>query len=742
MIVSKPHAHRQSWSLRDYLKCFRRRRLAIAIPALSFLALGLVLYTASPRRYVAEAVVALDVRRIQILSTEAVLSPLPQESPVLRTELDVINSRLMAERVLDRLDQQGIAPPPPSVSFLDTLRHRFRGTDPVADIAPAGSPAAMSPDRRRQRIDQLLDNLKVSNDGRSYTIFIVFTAASPAYAAVVANAFGEAYLDYQTDVQAAATRHASDWLGAKLSDLRRKLEVSESSVETFRRSAGMVISEGASLEAQRLNTLNTALIQARADRAAAEARLETAKGLVQSDDGLDSFAEVLKSPIIQELRAEQAKVDRQLTEYADTGAVKANEIPALRSQQASLRDQIKREVDRVVASLANEIAVEQHKEDALQLAFQQAETAQSTANTAQLQLNQLDREASANRTIYESYLTRYKQTIEQDGLAVPEARLISRAEPPGVPASPRLMPFVMLSLLAGCGLGIALALLRETFDSRIRSRRDLEDATELPVFDLIPLQRRPGPMPVHAAVVKQPDSPFGEAARRLRSTLFLAPTTRRAQILALTSADAGDGKTTLCIALARSMALAGQKVILIDADLRNPTVAEQMGVTPPVSLLDLIRDGQRLDEAIASDKISPSHFIAARPDALTAEHLLGEPGFQDLLSRLRKRYDRIIIDTGAVRASTDAAQLGALVDAVLLVTRWGRTTRSAVLSSIRHLAFRGTPVSGLILNGVSGYRREQDEIDQLAGPAPAELSPPRPARPYEVKEGLGLAREA
>ena len=742
MIVSKPHANRQSWGLRDYLKCFRRRRLAVAIPALSFLALGLVLYTASPRRYVAEAVVALDVRRIQILSTEAVLSPLPQESPVLRTELDVINSRLMAERVLDRLEQQGVAPPPPTASFLDTLRHRFRGTDAVADVSPAGSPAATSPERRRERIDQLLDNLKVSNDGRSYTIFIVFTAASPAYAAVVANAFGEAYLDYQTDVQAAATRHASDWLGAKLSDLRRKLEVSESSVETFRRSAGMVISEGASLEAQRLNTLNTALIQARADRAAAEARLETAKGLVRSDDGLDSFAEVLRSPIIQELRAEQAKVDRQLTEYADTGAVKANEIPALRSQQASLREQIKREVDRVVASLANEIAVEQHKEDALQLAFQQAETAQSTANTAQLQLNQLDREASANRTIYESYLTRYKQTIEQDGLAVPEARLISRAEPPGVPASPRLMPFVMLSLLAGCGLGVGLALLRETFDSRIRSRRDLEDATELPVFDLIPLQRRPGPMPIHAAVVEQPDSPFGEAARRLRSTLFLAPTTRRAQILALTSADAGDGKTTLCIALARSMALAGQKVILIDADLRNPTVAEQMGVTPPVSLLDLIRDGQRLDEAIASDRLSPSHFIAARPDALTAEHLLGEPGFQDLLSRLRKRYDRIIIDTGAVRASTDAAQLGALVDAVLLVTRWGRTTRSAVLSSIRHLAFRGTPVSGLILNGVSGYRREQDEIDQLAGPAPAENPPPRPARPYEVKEGLGLAREA
>ncbi|WP_225771441.1 polysaccharide biosynthesis tyrosine autokinase [Inquilinus sp. Marseille-Q2685] len=734
MIVSKQAAVRQTSKVREYLRFLRRRKYSVALPALIFLAVGLTLYSVMPRRYVAEAVVALDPRRIQILSTEAVLSPLPQESPVLRTELDIINSRLMAERVLDRLERMGLEMPSPATSLTSTALQLFSGR------TRAQAEAAAPVDRRTQ-IDRLLGNLTVSNDGRSYTIFIMFAATDPVYAAAAANAFGEAYLDYQADMQAAATRHATEWLGSKLVDLRKQLEASESAVEAFRRDAGLVIAEGTSLQAQQLSTLNTALIQARSERAAAEARYQTATTLARSDNGLDSFGAVLGSPIVQALRAEQAKVDRQLSEYEDTGVTKSAELPVLRSQQASLRQQIRQEVDRVVASLANEVEVERRKESGLETTLQAAEAAQSTVNAAQLQLNQLEREASANRTVYESYLTRYKQTIEQDGLALPEARLISQAEPPGLPAAPKLIPFVVLSLLAGSGLGLGVATLREGFDNRVRSRRDLEEITPLPVLDLVPYLRAPRTLPVHAAVVEIPGSAFGEAVRRLRSTLLLAPMLRRAKVLALTSPERGDGKTTLCLTLARSMALTGQKVILIDADLRNPMVASMTGVEPSVRLLDVVRDGRHPNDAITADRISPLHLIAAYPDRLAAERLLDEAGFAALLSQLRQRYDRIIIDIGSVEASTSTTQLGSLVDGMVLVTRWEKTTRSIAASSIRHLAFRGAPISSVILNGVRGHRPDRDEADHPAVPALPDGTALL-AKPYKAGDDLAVAHEA
>ena len=734
MIVSKQTTSRQPSGLANYLRFLRRRKLSIALPALISVALGLALYSASPRRYNAEAVVALDQRRIQILSAEAVLSPLPQESPVLRTELDIINSRLMAERVLERLERQGITPPPPALSLRTKIVRLITGQ-------AEASADTQEPESQRDGIDRLLDGLSVSNDGRSYTIFIGFAATNPAYAATVANAFGEAYLDYQADTQAAATRHATEWLGAKLGDLRKQLEGSESAVEAFRQKAGLVVSQGTSLEAQRLSALNSALAQARSDRAAAEARYQTATALARSDTGLDSFAAVLGSPIVQTLRSEQAKVDRQLSEYEDTGVTKSADLPMLRSQQASLKEQIRQEVDRVVASLANDVDVERRKESVLQADFQQAEGAQSAASAAQLQLSQLEREASANRTVYESYLTRYKQTIEQDGLALPEARMISRAEAPGFPATPKLVPFVVLSLLAGSGIGIGIASLRESFDNRIRSRRDLDEITALPIFDLVPQLRASSAVPTHAAVVKAPKSAFSAAARRLGTSLLLAPAMRRAQVLAVTSGGSGDGKTTLCITLARSMAMSGQKVLLIDADLRNPMVASLTGVVPSVRLLDLIRDGRRLDEAALTDRISPMHVIAAAPDRLAAEHLLDEVGFRNLLTQLRKRYDRIIIDLGSVEASASATQLGSLVDSVLVVVRWEKTTRTALSACIRRLSFHGAPVFGLVLNGVHGNQLDRDDIGHPAASAPADGTLPR-LRPHEVKDELSVVREA
>jgi succinoglycan biosynthesis transport protein ExoP len=737
--------------LQDYLHILRRRKLAIAIPVASAITIAAFLYSQAQPSYVAEVVIALDVRRVQVLPADAVVSPLPQDSPVLRTELDVIMSRTMADRVADILEHEGYQPADIAPPLAETFRQRVERLigsawqsivgQPVPDQTDPQTYADESP-TRRDVIDRLLGDLQVSNDGRSYTIFISYTAQDPDFAAAVANGFGEAYLSYQASVQSEATRQASEWLGAKLDDLRQRLEASEAAAERFRRDAGLIESDGTTLETQRINALNIELVQARSSRADAEARLETAETLSQTEEGLDNFAQVLGSATIQALRAEQARVGRSLSELQDTGALKSSQLPSLHSQLESLRQQIAVEVQRVLKSLDNELDVARRKESALLAAFQEAEADLTKTSDARVQLNQLEREATADRTIYETYLNRYKQTIEQEGYSVREARMVSQAEPPSVPASPKLVPYAALGLLAGLGLGFALALLRESTDDRVRSPGDLEKAIGVPVIDVVPrIRGMKHRTAVSAFVLDQPRSAFSEAIRTLRSTLQLAPATRRAQVLMFTSVEPGEGKTSLVVSLTRSAAKAGLKTIVVDTDLRKPAIAAQFGTPAVLPLPDVIGGAQSLEEAVQVDPRSQAHFIAAAPSEESLDLVLGAGHLREALSKLRKRYDLILLDTAPASTSTDAAQMGGLADAVILVVRWGRTSTEAVATTVRQLAFRGVTVSGVILNGVPAGRRAYYESGALL--PPNGLPEIDHTRPPDVRgQGIGLVKEA
>jgi capsular exopolysaccharide synthesis family protein len=749
MIEIAANSNHHMRGAQEYLRILRRRKWAIWIPVAAAMMISTFLYMQAQPHYVAEVVIALDVRRVQVLPADAVVSPLPQDSPVLRTELDVISSRTMADRVIDILEHTGYQPADIAPPLVETSRDkigRWIGDgwrtlveEPAPDRPEPQSDAAEGP-TRRDMIDRLLDNVQVSNDGRSYTIFISYTSGDPEFSAAVANAFGEAYLSYQASVQSEATRQASEWLGAKLDDLRQRLETSEAAAERFRRDAGLIESDGQTLETQRINALNIELVQARSSRADAEARLETAKALSQSEGGLDNFAQVLGSATIQALRAEQAKVERGLSELQDTGAVKSSQLPSLQSQLESLKQQIAGEVQRVLKSLDNELDVARRKENALQAAFQEAEADLTKTSDARVQLNQLEREATADRTIYETYLNRYKQTIEQEGYAVREARMVSKAEPPSMPASPKLVPYAGLGLLAGLGFGFGLALLRENLDDRVRSPDDLEKTIGLPVIDLVPRIRRiKRPAAVSAFVVDQPRSAFSEAIRALRSTLQLAPATRRAQVLMFTSAHSGEGKTSLAVALARSAARIGLKAIVVDADLRKPAIAAQFGTPAALPVPDVVGAAQSLEDAIQVDPRSQAHFIAPASFGDSLDCVLGGAYLREALPKLRKRYDLIILDTAPALTSTDAAQLGALADAVILVVRWGRTNTEAVTSTVRQLAFRGISVSGVILNGVPPGRQSRYESGSLPQ-WPPEIDQPRP--PDMRGQGIGLVKEA
>lgn len=649
-------------------------------------------YLRAPAQYLAEAVLVLDVRKLQGLPSESVVSALPQESPVLRTELDIINSRMMAERVLTILDRQGF-PPPTSIEPTTTpaIASAMEARLPL--------PAATDPGTRshsRAEIDALLSELDVLNDGRSYTIYISFRGDNREYAAAVPNAFGQAYREYQVDLQNTAIHRVGEWLGQKLISLRSKLEQSEGTASNYREKAGLVLANGMTLQAQQISALNAELAALRAKLAGTKARLATAVEAAKGKSG-KYLTEMLASSAIQQLRSEDGRIERLIGELYENNATKSAQLPQLISQRAALRAQIQTEVEQIVDSLRNEIDVMQRQQDTVEGNIQQIQDSMAKTNDALVHADQLDREASANRAIYESYLTRYKQTIEQDGIAAAEAHIISPAVPPRSKANPRLAVWLAGGGALGLGLGLLAAFLADATDKRVRSLNELEAATGTPIIAVIPKLSIRERNESHR-MVSDGRSHFGRSLADLQAYLRLSAPTKRAILVAVTSATEQEGKTLVVAGLARSVAASGLRTIIVDANLRNPMIAKEFGARPSHHLEEVIRGIGTFRDAIHHEASSSVDFIAARPCAVPSEFLLGNERFSRLLDELKEEYDLILVDTPALSVGADAIRIASLADMSIFVVHREKARADHVVASLGKLSVETTGHNGIVLN--------------------------------------------
>ena len=663
MIISDVSSGNDRQPVADLLDTIKRRKLMLTLPLVVGVGAGVAGYLTAPTSYLSEAVLVLDMRRLQPLPNEAAISPLPQDSPVLRSELDIINSRMMAQKVLELLQTD-----------------KGKGADAGPDAAK-GDKASISAVEERRQIDALLSGLHVSNDGRSYTIFISYRASNPVYAAKVANAFASAYLDHQIDVQQAATRGVSDWLGEKLVTLRNDLETAERAAEAFRQQAGLAGERGqTTFQTQRVAALNAEIVAAMGAVSTAEARLQTAQALKARDEA-PALTEVLASPAIQNLRNEQARVERKLDELKANGALKSAEIPVLTAEREALRQQISMQVDRIIGSLNNEILIARQRRADLEKALKSAEADLANANQAQVKAQQLDREANASRVVYESYLTRYKQLIEQDGIARPEAQLISAAEPPMVKASPRLLNWLLLGLGLGGLFAVAGTALREVFDKVRPVRTAPLSLPGIPAATLLPTAPR-----LSVALLVNggldPVSPFGRAIKSVHDRLRVLMRGRDSLALSVVSLSDGDGKSLFVTGLAHQIAVTGVPVAIIDATGGRSGLREAFGL--PDGMPRQWPGGRKLTAAqLIHDHGSGIDIVTPDRHGQEGDWLSG------LIAQLRGDHKVILVDMPVVKEDKHSILMACATDTALLVTSANHRDAGADQALVQTLASFG-----------------------------------------------------
>jgi polysaccharide biosynthesis transport protein len=705
---------REAFTL-DQVRSVLRRHLSLIV---TVVAVGTVLAILAghkiTRQYTATAQVVIDSSDAALLD---VITDEQGSIPAVETEIQLITSRsllgrVMADQALFDDPEFGAAASDAGAEPADGLPEPLRT---VASILPdswltaAGlaednptAPAAAE-DRMTAAVatlDRFARRVEVVQAGGSHVIDISFTSRDPEKAARVANGLAEAYVSAQVERKRRAAGGAASWLADRLTELQQAVEASEKAAAEFRATSGLFnagAGDGGTLNDQKILDLNRQLVALRAEKRALEAKLSRAQS-----SSVEALSQELTSPLITSLRGEEASLQRQETELAQTYGPRHPTMINLRAEIGGIREKIRIEVERGVRALADDLQVLESQEQVIAQDLDELKGEDAREGQSEVRLRELERQAEANRQLYETFLRRFKEAQEQEQIVAPDARIITVAEAPDRPVTPGPPVFAMIGFTLSLMLGSFLAFLLEALDRRVRSGSDLEREFGVSVLGVLPLITRRQALlrPAHY-VAERPFSGFAEAARSIVTGLRMSDQSA-ASVLMVTSALPEEGKTTLSISLAAGAANSGLKVLLIDLDLRRPTLHERVGDgLAEGGLVDYLNGTLPRERLIRHESESGIDFVIVGRQPRNPLELLQSSKLHRLIETARREYDQIVIDCAPVLAVTDVRVATRLADRIILATRWRQTGCDAVGGALRLLADAQAEVAGCVLTAVN-----------------------------------------
>jgi exopolysaccharide transport family protein len=683
---------------------FRRRLRLFGGVVLSVLAVALVMIISQHPQFTASTTLQLITKKQQIVTTAANQDQAPDSGSV-DTEVEVLRSKAIAQRVIRdmRLDQDPdfnahLRKP----SLLETLKSGFSG---LAPDSARGQSAAAKSGEQPALVDSVLSGLAVSRAGLTYLINVNYTASTPAKAAAIANGFAKAYLTAQLDAKFSDTSDANDFLNDRLKQLRAQVETADTELQQYKIANNLMSSQGATLTEQEISTLDQQLALTRAQEAEASARLSTAKRQLASGSTGEDVGEALSSPVIQQLRQQRAIASQKVADMQGRYGDRHPEMLKAKRELADLDSQIQGEIQRIISNLEAQAQVARQRTSSIEGSVGQSRGKLAGNNRAIVRLNELQRNADAARTLYETLLNRFKETSVEKGLQQTDARVVSAASTPQSPSTRKGLMAVFATLVALIA-GVAAVMLAELLDNGISDGDLIENELDASYLGSIPLLSSSVDSPELARigperyVVEKPLSSFAEAIRSLNASVLFSRLGVDIKVVAVSSSLPGEGKTTSSICLTRTLALSGKKVVLVDCDLRQRAVKKILDGEPTVGLLELLNGDAALDDVLLADNKSSAMILPLSNAAYTPKDVFGSEAMTQLLETLRGRFDTVILDTAPVLLVTETRTLAAMADAVVLLVRWRKTSKRAVMASLKLLREAKAPLAGAALTQV------------------------------------------
>jgi succinoglycan biosynthesis transport protein ExoP len=699
-------------SLRSFWLIVRWRAWLIALVTVATVLLVASALVVMPPRYKATTVVLVDPRQPRVTTTE-VLSGIGADAAAVESQVELIESSALAKRVIARL-KLAEDPDFTTTSMLERITEGL--------LALLGRIPAASDEKLLNRlIYKFQSGLTVRRRGLTFVLEISYAASNPAKAALISGAVADAYLDDQRAAKADITQRASGWLGERIEAMRSKVRDAERAVADYKSANSMVdVTQGNKLISRQIEDLTQQLALARSRTADAWARLERVEHVTKYTTDPAALAEALQSPVIANLRAQLAETARA---DAENNALYGDRHPTrigVRAQLEGIRRQIDNELARIVAGVRNDYKVAGDREKSLESELTNLKAKFAVADQANVRLHELEREAQATRALFEQFLSRAKETSEQQSLQIADARIISPALTPLKQDRPPMPVLLIASVVGGGILGLGLVLIMEHMGRGVRTGAEIEQLFSLPCLATLPWGTEPAPArrlfgwsSAHGKVRRgaadaaalfvsnAPLSAYAEGLRLLRTRLRRSTPMRRSEILVVVSALPGEGKSTFACNFALTAASSGTRTLLIDGDIYNASASRAFELTGP-GLWEVLRGKASFWNTITQEAESSLTIMNARDPANVPSEAddFQEAVVANLLRDCSKHFDLVVIDSPAILSSPGSMPLVECADRAIMVVEWARTERQAVLEALSTLAAHARKVSGVVLNKV------------------------------------------
>lgn len=683
--------------LLEYWAVIRRQLWVIVGSGAVVSVLAYLIASAMTPMFSSSARLLIETRQQNIVSIEELYGIDGKASEYFRTQLEIMNSRPLVERVVQDLqltkhpefDQNQAQP-----SVFSWQKYWPFGDEQKA--AKVSDEAIL-----RSAVSKVLANLSIDPIPNTTIVRIGFESADPELAFLVPNAMGEAYIEDNLESRVQLTQRATSWLTERLGGLREKLDESERALQAYREREDLVDVSGVeTLAAKELSELSSRLVDARKRTAQAKVQLETV-GTTESEFRVawETLPGVVGDALIQQLKGDERRADSAFAEIRQRYGPKHPKFIAAQAQLASARDAYRSRVERVVSGFqsAYDQALADQRE--LERGVERARQETQNLNRKRFDLTELERQVETNRQLYDLFFRRFQETSAASFEAA-NARFVDKALRPGGPVKPRKTYTAAVSGILSMLAAIGLIFLREMMDNTVRSAEEVESKLHQGLIGVLPFEKSVGKSSQSASQLYFSKEHFGfsEAVRSLRTSVVLASVDDPHKIIVVTSSVPGEGKTTVASNLAVALGQM-EKVLLIDADMRRPSLASDYELgSGIVGLAELVANSAEGKDCIHRLKDRRLDILPAGSVPPNPLDLLSSQRFAKLLQTLSQNYDRIVIDSAPTQSVSDSLVLSRYADALIYVVRSDATAASIAKNGIERLLRVGAPVIGVVLN--------------------------------------------
>lgn len=775
------NARGASEAFQSALDLILRRYREIATAAAITLSLAVVYILTAMPSYTATARMLIDANKIQLFQQQSMLSDFSMDSSAVESQVEILKSENIALAVIKKLD---LTKDPEFVGsgggFIGTL------LSIVSGWSTSEAPESEF-ELTRQAVKTFENCLGVRRVGLTYVLEISFRSFNPDHAAQIANAIADAYVDDQLEAKYQATKRAGVWLQGRLHELREQASAAQLAVVNYKNKNNMVDAGGRTINEQQLAELNSELVLAQSQTAEASAKANRVQSILTSNSPSATVdatvTDTLKDDVINKLREQYLELARREADWSVKYGAEHLAVVNLRNQMGEIQNSIRAELQRIAETYKSDLDVAKQREDSVEAQLNKAVSHSQVNNEAQVSLRELQSNAESYQALYDNFLQRYMQSVQQQSFPITDARVISAATRPLTASNPRSKLVLAFAAILGLGFGAVFAAWREFADRVFRTTDQVETLLQTDCIALVPalkqdepdqsimslggiqrlVRRRipkitdalmggrdelsvsetlrrialevdqkgkasgPGhdtaivkspikspvagprviaPAPgLYSAISESPLSALTEAIRSIKIAIDLSSNAKGGHIIGFTSSVPNEGKSSVASAVARLTAQTGMRTLLVDCDLRNPSLSRLLAPGATCGLLEVAKGEAKLENALWVDPASRMRFLPVAVVSLQrrlvhSSEVLASEQTRKFFDTLRQNYDYIFVDFAPLMPIVDVRASTKLVDAYIYVIEWGHTRTDHVEQALRSAKGVYEHLMGVVLNKV------------------------------------------